>query len=85
MTKSDKETAILEATLDLIAERGFHNTPMSQIAKQSGVSAGIIYHYFDNKEALIYELYRDIKKRYMEGLLPQADNLGWAETFEQIC
>jgi AcrR family transcriptional regulator len=59
---SDKRAAILEATLDLIAERGFHDTPMSMIAKESGVSAGIIYHYFENKEELIFDLYYEIKR-----------------------
>jgi AcrR family transcriptional regulator len=58
---SDKRTAILEATLDLISERGFHNTPMSLIAKASGASTGIIYHYFASKEELIQELYTKIK------------------------
>jgi len=37
---SDKRTAILDATLALISERGFHNTPMSLIAKTAGVSTG---------------------------------------------
>ena len=59
--QSDKPAAILEATLDLIAERGFHNTPVSQIARRSGVSAGIIYHYFENKDDLIMALYRQVK------------------------
>ncbi len=58
---SDKRAAILEATLNLITERGFHNTPMSMVAKASGASTGIIYHYFTGKEELINELYREIK------------------------
>lgn len=66
---SDKRTAILEATLALISERGFHNTPMSLIAKTSGVSAGIIYHYFSGKEALINELYKDIKLEIIGAML----------------
>jgi len=65
----DKRTAILEATLTLISERGFHNTPMSLIAKTSGVSAGIIYHYFANKEELINELYKEIKFEYFHAIL----------------
>ena len=65
----DKRTAILEATLTLISERGFHNTPMSLIAKTSGVSAGIIYHYFANKEELINELYKEIKLEYLHATL----------------
>ncbi len=65
----DKRTAILETTLTLISERGFHNTPMSLIAKTSGVSAGIIYHYFANKEELINELYKEIKLEYIRATL----------------
>jgi AcrR family transcriptional regulator len=57
----DKRGAILQAALTLISEHGFHGTPMSKIAKDAGVSAGIIYHYFENKDDLIDELYRAAK------------------------
>ncbi len=66
---SDKRAAILEATLHLISARGFHDTPMSLIAKTSGVSTGIIYHYFDGKASLINELYLEIKLEMIRGLL----------------
>ncbi len=69
---TDKRRAILQATLDLTVERGFHDTPMSQIAKRAGVSAGIIYHYFTNKDDLIHALYRDIKQQF-GGALPIDD------------
>ncbi|MCP4141997.1 MAG: TetR/AcrR family transcriptional regulator [Chloroflexi bacterium] len=65
----DKRTAILESTLSLISERGFHNTPMSLIAKTSGVSAGIIYHYFANKDELLNELYKEVKLGFMRAML----------------
>jgi AcrR family transcriptional regulator len=71
----NKRAAILETTLDLLSERGFHDTPMSMIAKQSGVSTGIIYHYFAGKKELIYELYREIKLKMLgaitEGFVEQ--------------
>jgi AcrR family transcriptional regulator len=71
----DKRAAILETTLNLLSERGFHDTPMSMIAKESGVSTGIIYHYFAGKEELIYDLYREIKLKMLgtiaEGFLEQ--------------
>lgn len=66
---SDKRTAILEATMDLISERGFHGTPMSMIAKTSGVSTGIIYHYFASKEELINELYLKIKTETIRAMM----------------
>ena len=64
----DKRSAILNNALDLLVEHGFHNTPMSLISKEAGVSAGIIYHYFESKEELILELYREIKKKFAEFL-----------------
>jgi AcrR family transcriptional regulator len=70
---TDKRAAILETTLDLIALRGFHNTPMSVVAKESGVSAGIIYHYFENKDQLIVELYKEIKANFFRALLDGFD------------
>ncbi len=66
---SDKRTAILDATLNLISERGFHNTPMSMIATASEVSTGIIYHYFASKEELIQELYAKIKTEVSRAML----------------
>jgi AcrR family transcriptional regulator len=58
----DKRAAILDATLQLVSERGFHDAPMSLIAKEAGVSAGIIYHYFENKDELIKDLFCALKE-----------------------
>jgi AcrR family transcriptional regulator len=66
---ADKRAALLETTLDLISERGFHNTPMSLIAKTAGVSTGIVYHYFSSKEELINELYKEIKLETIKAML----------------
>ena len=60
----DKRTAILEATLRLISQNGFHGTAMSKVAREAGVSAGIIYHYFDSKDDLMDELYKYIKRKF---------------------
>ncbi len=78
----DKRTAILEATLNLISERGFHNTPMSMIAKASGASTGIIYHYFASKEELINELYKEIKLETIRAMLADySEDLSLNERF----
>jgi len=65
----EKQAAIFDALLDLIAERGFHGAAMSQVARRSGVSAGIIYHYFASKEDLIHALYHRIKAGYTAALV----------------
>lgn len=66
---TDKRADILKATLKLISEHGFHGTPMSMIAKEADVGAGTIYRYFENKEALINELFLEIKARISQVML----------------
>lgn len=63
---SDKREAILGAALDLFVERGFYGTAVPDIAEKAGVGAGTIYRYFESKEALVNELYRQEKQRFGE-------------------
>ena len=57
----DKREAIMQAALDLFAERGFYGTPVPLIAEKANVGAGTIYRYFNDKEHLVNELYRHWK------------------------
>jgi TetR/AcrR family transcriptional regulator, repressor of fatR-cypB operon len=69
MALKDKREAILQAMLELVAERGFHDAPMSLVAKRAGTSAGIIYHYFPSKDELIRALYFHVKAKMGEFLV----------------
>jgi TetR/AcrR family transcriptional repressor of multidrug resistance operon len=60
-TLAEKKRAIFQSTLELIRHNGFHGTPMSMIAKNAGVAAGTIYHYFESKDELMIELFYHIK------------------------
>ena len=44
---------ILAAAAQCFREHGFHGASISQISRIAGMSAGHIYHYFENKEAII--------------------------------
>ena len=46
-------TQILDAALVCFAQRGFHQTSMHDISAEAGISVGLIYRYFANKEAVI--------------------------------
>ncbi len=70
----NRREAILEATLNLVAERGLYDTPMSEVAREAEVAAGTIYHYFNSKESLIMELYKDIRSRLGQALMKRYDN-----------
>lgn len=44
---------ILAAAAECFQRRGFHSASMAEISKAAGRSVGHIYHYFENKEAII--------------------------------
>jgi TetR/AcrR family transcriptional regulator, repressor of fatR-cypB operon len=62
-TKTDKHEAILEASLKVFAENGFHSAPTSQIAKEAKVGIGTLYRYFENKDALIDAVHTNIHQQ----------------------
>lgn len=55
MAKYSKEY-IVELALKVIGEKGLEKATLREIAKEGGVSTGAIYHYFKNKEELLYEV-----------------------------
>lgn len=67
--KPSKREAILDAMLDVVVERGFHEAPMALIAERSGTSAGLIYHHFASKDEIIHALYRRIRSTKLNSIL----------------
>jgi len=67
----DRPTQILEAALVCFAKRGFHQTSMHDISAEAGISVGLIYRYFQNKEAVISAM-ADRHKREIHDLLERA-------------
>src|SRR5437016_5431333 len=55
-SNADRRSQILEAALVCFAKRGFHQTSMHDISGEAGISVGLIYRYFENKEAVISEM-----------------------------
>ncbi len=51
-TRRDRREDILQASLHLFAEKGFHGTSMRDIAREAEITEGLIYHYFESKRDL---------------------------------
>ncbi len=58
----DRREQILEAAMICFAQRGFHQTSMHDISARAGISVGLIYRYFKNKEEVIAALAAEHKK-----------------------
>jgi AcrR family transcriptional regulator len=69
----DKRRIILDAALQIFADRGYHGTAVPEVAEAAGVGTGTLYRYFEHKEALVNEVYRDAKERLRATLLDGAD------------
>lgn len=59
---------ILEAARKCFSEQGFHGAGMSAIAKEAGMSQGLIYRYFTNKAAIIQAITEEQRARRTEDL-----------------
>jgi AcrR family transcriptional regulator len=56
--KAPRKTELLESAIAVFAQRGYQATTMEEIAENAGVSKGMLYIYFKNKEALFSAVFR---------------------------
>ena len=61
---------ILDAAEALVQEKGFDDTPVSEIVRRAGSSVGAFYSRFPDKDALLHALY----ERYFEQAIATADD-----------
>lgn len=53
---SEKREAILQAAAAVFAREGFDGASMATLAREAGISKANIYHYYDSKNALLFDL-----------------------------
>lgn len=63
-----KRARILQAAAEVFAERGYHATRITEIARKAGVADGTIYLYFPSKDALLVALVDDAIGRFFDVL-----------------
>lgn len=81
----EKRKSLLNATLRLVNNNGFHAAPMSKIAKLAGISPATIYIYFENKQDLINQLYLEVKATFWKyAFKDETINLPVKDAFEII-
>ncbi|MFZ6034394.1 MAG: TetR/AcrR family transcriptional regulator [Melioribacter sp.] len=53
---------IIDKALALFSEKGFAATTVDDIAGSAGISKGLIYNYFDSKEAILDTIWSEVYK-----------------------
>ena len=58
-TVEDRREQIMEAALRVFAKKGFAGASNKDVADEAGITPGLIYHYFESKEALLKAIYQE--------------------------
>ncbi len=67
-TVEERRAEILEATCDVVIERGFAGTRVADVANKLNVSTGLIHYHFESKEQLLAEAFAYAARKEMESL-----------------
>lgn len=63
---------ILDETLRIIGEQGFHGFTIQQLSARCGMSNAGLLHYFASKDALLAAVLTEIEARQIESIAPLA-------------
>jgi TetR/AcrR family transcriptional regulator, cholesterol catabolism regulator len=63
-----KQSLILDRAGTLFWEKGYHSTNMRDIARACNCQPANIYHYFKNKEDILYQVIKDITERTIQAI-----------------
>lgn len=67
--KMDRKEVILYTMMKLVEELGLKGSTISQLAKRAKLSPGIIYHYYESKDEIIHQLYKNIEEEFVERVI----------------
>ena len=76
---------ILEAALELFADRGYETTTMRDVAREAGASLGLAYRYFASKEEFALALYMRLAEESEEWARDGLAGGRWRSGSRQRC
>lgn len=71
----DKKNRIIESGYKLFAEKGYYSTNTAEIAKEAGVSTGIVYGYFRDKRDILVEVLNIYVEQVFRPILEMFDTI----------
>ncbi|MCH2437715.1 MAG: TetR/AcrR family transcriptional regulator [Acidimicrobiales bacterium] len=68
MSAADRRRQILDVGLEVFARHGYHETSMSALAAEAGVTKPVLYQHFASKHDLFEELLAETGERLMRAI-----------------
>ena len=75
-SKEARQTQLIKATIRSIAKRGLSDTTIATVAKEAGLSQGIINLHFQSKERLLIATLRFVADEYQQAWQQALENAG---------
>lgn len=66
LSRAARKVQLIEATIEVLAERGFARMTLSDVAKRAGLSHGLVNFHFESKELLLSETLGYLSDEYRE-------------------
>lgn len=82
-SKEVRRQQLIEATIDVMARKGYSGTTMFDVAKAAGLSSGIVNFHFETKERLLVETLKYLAEEY-RGNWHKALNAAGDDPAEQL-
>jgi AcrR family transcriptional regulator len=79
----ERRGQIVRAAVKLFSEDGYYTTTIQQIAKEAGVSTGLIYQYFRDKDDILFLSLKLVLDTYENEIPPQLE--GIEHPVERLC
>jgi AcrR family transcriptional regulator len=79
----ERRGQILRAAVKLFSDRGYYITTISQIAREAGVSTGLIYQYFGDKDDILFLSLKQVLETYEREIPPRLE--GVKHPVERLC
>ena len=73
--RAESRNAILEAAITCFNRAGYHAATMAEIAREAGVSKGLLHYHFDTKEKLMIAVEQRMAERIFESITDTASQL----------
>jgi len=71
-----RKAEIIDAAAHCFMERGYHATTVDDVANRLGCTKGRIYHYYDSKTDLFFDVHHEGMERLFTALAPALDTKG---------
>jgi AcrR family transcriptional regulator len=79
-----KERQIAAGAIKIFSKKGFHNTAVREVAESAGLSIGNLYAYIEEKDDILYLVFREIYEKWSPVLLEDSSLLTIQDPEEQL-